>query len=155
HQPNEITPWLTAAFLADVRENHPRMAVPDGASPCHCPNPQGKEHWHNWVVMLDDIDCPSGAQFVTDLLSARDNHLRRHPDEHDALLLIATSSRWNPDWESVWRPPWKLAPAEPDRARTIPRCREAGYAHWTGPASDQAPPRLYPVLLESLDIAET
>jgi hypothetical protein len=155
HQPKEIIPWLTAAFLADVRENHPRMAAPDGASPCNCPESKRTEHWHNWVVLLDDIDCPSGAQFVTDLLGAREEHLRQRPDEHDALLCIATSGRWNPDWESVWRPPWKPAPAEPGRARTIPLCRKASYAHWTCSASDQSPPRLYPVLLEPLDIGET
>lgn len=97
-EPAEITKWLTAAFLADVRESHPRMAAPDGHrfSQCECLNvDKAVRHWHNWVILLDNIDHPGGASFITDLLAAREAHLRQHPGEYDALLIIATSGRWN------------------------------------------------------------
>jgi len=155
-QPAEMTAWLTAAFLADVRENHPRMAVPDPKSPCACDNPDKLRHWHNWVLLLDNIDNEVGKRFVTDLLAARQRHLRRRPDDHDALLIIAASGRWNPDWESGWRAPWKPSPGGPDSARTVPQCRGASYEHWaSGPASELPQPMHYPVLLEPLSIDET
>jgi hypothetical protein len=130
-KPTEITEWLTAAFLADVRESHPRMAKPDRLSRCSCPspNPDQPRHWHNWVLLLDNIDHPGGAEFVTDLLAARDRHLRQHPDERDPLLVVATSGRWDPRWEAGWRAPWRSPPPE-GTARPVRRCRAANYKDW-------------------------
>src|SRR5439155_32393 len=63
-QPDEATDWLTAAFLADVREDHVRMAKPDEGSSCPCANPDRLRHWHNWVLLLDNVDHPGGAAFL-------------------------------------------------------------------------------------------
>jgi hypothetical protein len=70
-EPREITDWLTAAFLADIRDSHPRMAAPDRFSRCVCPNPNNARHWHNWVLLLDNIDHPGGAKFITDAMKER------------------------------------------------------------------------------------
>lgn len=155
-QPPEITEWLSAAFLADIRESHPRMAAPDRHSRCACPNPDKASHWHNWVFLLDNIDHPGGAEFVMDVLAARERHLRRHPGEHDALLIVATSGRWNSHWESGgWRAPWQSPLDNTGRARTVPLCREANYGHWADQASEAPRSPYYPVLLEPLTIDET
>ncbi|MGH3852974.1 MAG: hypothetical protein ACRDR6_05640 [Pseudonocardiaceae bacterium] len=154
-KPPEITDWLTAAFLADIRESHPRMATPDRLSRCSCPNPDQARHWHNWVLLLDNIDHPAGARFVTDLIAARKRHLRRHPDEHDALLVVATSGRWDSHWESGWRAPWHSPLENTGRARTVRLCREANYGHWADQASEAPQYPYYPVLLEPLTIDET
>jgi hypothetical protein len=155
-QPADMTAWLTAAFLADIRENHPRMAAPEPGSPCACDNPDKRRHWHNWVLLLDNLDAPGGAEFIGNLLAARNRHLREHPNDHDPLLIIATSGRWNPDWEAGWRPPWQVQPDKPDRTRTVPRCRDASYEHWAGEQPlEHTHPRHYPVLLEPLSIDET
>jgi hypothetical protein len=159
-KPTDITDWLTAAFLADIRESHPRMAAPDRLSRCSCPNPDKSRHWHNWVLLLDNIDHPGGTKFVTDLLAARERHLWQHPDEHDALLVVATSGRWDSHWESRWRAPWHSALGDTGRARTVPLCREAitgtgPYGHWAGHASEAPRSPYYPVLLEPLAIDET
>ncbi len=155
-QPAAMTAWLAAAFLADVRENHPRMAVPDPRSRCACDNPERLRHWHNWVLLLDNIDHRGGTEFVSDLVAARERHLRRHPDDHDGLLIIATSGRWNPDWESDWRAPWLPVPDRHARARTVPRHRQAGYEDWGAESAHEHPrPKHYPVLLEPLSIDET
>jgi hypothetical protein len=153
--PTEITDWLTAAFLADIRESHPRMATPDRLSRCVCARPDNARHWHNWVLLLDNIDHPGGARFVADLLAARERHLRQHPGEHDALLVIATSGRWDSHWQSGWRAPWQSSLSNAGRARTVPLCREANYDHWTGQASEAPRSPYYPALLEPLTIEET
>jgi hypothetical protein len=153
-KPTEITEWLIAAFLADIRESHPRMAAPDRLGRCSCPNPDKTRHWHNWVLLLDNIDHPGGARFVTDLLAARERHLRGHPDGHDALLVVATSGRWDRHWESGWLAPWCSPLENTGRARTVPRCREANYAHWADQASEAPRSPYYPVLLEPLTIDE-
>lgn len=154
--PDEMTPWLTAAFLADVRENHPRMATPDPYSPCACKNPSKIRHLHNWIVLLDNIDHEGGARFLSDLSVARERHLRHNSDDHDALVVIATSGRWNPEWESAWRPPWQPTSKVNDLSQVVPRCRDAGYRSWyVNAAARNGPSRWYPVLLEPLEIDET
>lgn len=146
----KITEWLTAAFLADVRESHSRMAKPDRLTRC-CSNPGKGRHWHNWVLLLDDIDHPGGERFVTDLIATRDRHFREHQDEHDPLLVVATSGRWDPRWETWWRAPWLgVGPAEP-----VPSCSEARYERWADQASKAPRSPYYPVLLEPLTIDET
>jgi hypothetical protein len=154
-EPTEITDWLTAAFLADIRENHPRMAAPDRLSRCVCPNPDNARHWHNWVLLLDNIDHTGGARFVADLLAARERQQRQHPDEHDALLIIATSGRWDSHWESGWRAPWHSSLSNTGRGWTVPLCREANYGHWADQTSEPSRSPYYPVLLEPLTIEET
>jgi len=154
-EPTKITDWLTAAFLADIRESHPRMAAPDRFTRCVCPNPSKARHWHNWVLLLDNIDHPGGARFVTDLLAARERRLRNHPDEHDALLVVATSGRWDSHWESGWRAPWQCPQDNISRARAVPLCHEANYGHWADQASEAPRSPYYPVLLEPLTIDET
>lgn len=153
-EPTEITDWLTAAFLADIRESHPRMAKPDRFSHCICQKPDNSRHWHNWVLLLDNVDHPGGARFITDLIDSRKRHLRRNSNQHDALLVIATSGRWDSRWESEWRAPWKSSLGNTGRERTVPLCHEANYGHWAPPPD---PPRspYYPVLLEPLAIDET
>ena len=154
--PGSLGSWLTAAFLADVRENHPRMARPDPGSPCVCGGEDRRRHWHNWVLLLDDIDHGAGGQFLKDLSIARDRGLRRDSKAYDPLLVIATSGQWNHDWGVEWRPVWIPEPNSPDRVRTVVRCREASYRHWYGGQDpDTAPAWHYPVLLEPLDISET
>lgn len=153
--PMEITDWLTAAFLADIRESHPRMATPDRLSRCVCTHPDNTRHWHNWVLLLDNIDHPGGARFVADLLAARERHLRQHPGEHDGLLVITTSGRWDSHWQSGWRAPWQSSLSNSGRARTVPLCREANYDHWIDQASEAPRSPYYPVLLEPLTIEET
>ncbi|MEO7195078.1 MAG: hypothetical protein ABIZ05_09675 [Pseudonocardiaceae bacterium] len=154
-KPTEITDWLTAAFLADIRESHPRLAAPDRFSRDCCPNQDKARHWHNWVLLLDNIDHPGGMRFVTDLLAARERHLREYPGEHDALLVVATSGRWNSLWESRWRAPWRAPLGTPGRARAVPQCREASYGHWADQAAEAPRSPTYPVLLEPLTIDET
>lgn len=152
--PASMTAWLTSAFLADVRDNHPRLATPDPRSPCVCGGRDNPRHWHNWVLLLDNIDRWAGRQFLKDLQDARERQLRSRSGDHDALLVIATSGRWNYDWEQEWRPPWRPEPDTPDRERTIVRCGDAGYDHWRGESRQDPPPRQYPVLLEPLSVDE-
>jgi hypothetical protein len=154
-EPTEITDWLTAAFLADIRESHPRMGAPDRFSRCVCPDPDKARHWHNWVLLLDNIDHPGGARVIRDLLAARERRLRQHPDEYDALLVISTSGRWDSHWESGWRAPWQSPLDDISRARAVPLCREANYGHWADQASGAPRSPYYPVLLEPLTINET
>jgi hypothetical protein len=148
-----ITEWLTAAFLADVRESHLRMAKPDGLSQCDCsrPNQDKVRHWHNWVLLLDNIDHPGGMRFVRNLLAARDRHLWQHPGEHDPLLVVATSGRWDRHWETEWRAPWRSPQENTGPARTVSRCSEACYKDWAG-QEPRSP--YYPVLLDPLTIDE-
>ncbi|WP_246258389.1 hypothetical protein [Amycolatopsis anabasis] len=152
-----VTAWLTAAFLTDVRENHRAMSAPEPRSPCDCVNPGKVRHLHNWVLLLDNVDHPGGAEFLADLTDARNRYRRQHPDEReasDALLVIATSGRWLKEWESPWRPPWQPDPAAPDRLRSVPPCHAASYDHWAeGPANSRPSP-YYPVTLDPLRIEE-
>jgi hypothetical protein len=155
-QPAEATDWLTAAFLADVREDHPRMATADEGSVCPCTNPDKLRHWHNWGLLLDNLDHAAGATFLADLLAARERHLQRDIGDHDPLLIIGTSGRWNTDWEYGWRPPWHPEPGQSSWTRAVPSCQAASYEHWVGQSdTDRPPPRHYPVLLEPLDVDET
>ena len=154
--PQDMTEWLTSAFLADVMENHLRMAVPDEGSPCKCNDAKKRPHRHNWVLLLDNIERPGGATFLEDLRTAQESHLRQSPGDPDPLLIIATSGRWNPAWESRWCPPWLAEAGRQGRSRTVPRCGGASYEHWLGGSMpEHLPTRAYPVLLEPLDIART
>jgi hypothetical protein len=128
-KPTEITEWLTAAFLTDVRDSHPRMAAPDRFSRCSCRNPSKARHSHNWVLLLDNVDHPGGTTFIVDLLAARERHLRQHPSEHDPLVIVATSGRWDSHWEAGWWAPWHATAENTDRVRTVLRCHEANYEH--------------------------
>lgn len=149
HDRASMTSWLTQAFLADVRESHLRMAVGEPGARCACDD--RKRHYHNWVLLLDNLHHNGGIEFVADLQAARDRHVALHPDDHDPVLVIASSGRWNTDWETTWRPPWQAAPLEADGLETVPRCRAAKYEHWNGLADrDGKPPTYYPVLLEPL-----
>jgi hypothetical protein len=142
-----MTSWLTQAFLADVRESHPRMAVGEPGARCACDD--RKRHYHNWILLLDNLHHDGGIEFIADLQAARDRHA--HPDDHDPLLVIASSGRWNPDWETTWRAPWQAAPLEADGLEAVPRCRAAKYEHWKNQANDANElPTYYPVLLEPL-----
>lgn len=148
-----VTAWLTEAFLADVRESHARLAAHDADRECGtCLGADSTRHWHNWMLLLDNIDHPGGTKLVSDLLAARERHLRQHPHDHDALLVVATSGRWNPHWQLGWRPPWAPRSDDAGPARRVPSCSDADYRHW----ADQPPGfgRVwhYPVLLEALDI---
>ncbi|HEY2762826.1 MAG TPA: hypothetical protein VGJ13_02235 [Pseudonocardiaceae bacterium] len=153
-QPATMTGWLTEAFLADVRESHARLARRDPKSLCACPNKTEKKdrHYHNWTLLLDNLDHGGGARFIDDLLAAQARYLRGHYGVHDPLLIIGTSGRWNPDLATGWRPPWNSEPRESDGLRTIPRCDDASYQEW---ADVRMPRRHYPVLLEPLTIGET
>jgi hypothetical protein len=131
------------------------MSAPDLYSSCSC-DADGTRHLHNWILLLDNLHCPGGHQFVADLLAARERHLRLRPGDHDALVLIASSGRWHREWETDWLPPWKPPEGQPERLRVVPRCRNANYDHWAETAdSTRRPSPHYPVLLEPLDIAET
>jgi hypothetical protein len=155
NDPAFMTSWLTAAFLADVRESYQRMSGAESNASCHCDNPRNTRHIHNWVLLLDNIDHPGGTGLLADLLAARDEYERAHLGDHDALLVIATSGRWAPAWGAGWRPPWEAEPAAVDGPRTVPWCHQAGYEHWAGDRMDLAPPTYYPVLLEPRRPAET
>lgn len=151
-EPEAMTAWLTSAFLADVRENHLVMARSEPGSPCACENQAGKKHVHNWVVLLDNLD-QGGFGFLADIVAARERHLKQH-NEHDPLLLVGTSGRWNHEWETHWYAPWKSVGSKPDEVRIVPRCRDAG--HWrANPDVERPPGTVYPVLLERLEIEET
>lgn len=148
-----MTDWLVDAFLADVRAGYPRAATVDLRNRCTCENPATPRHLHNWVLLLDNVDHPAGETFVADLVAARERHLQRRPGDHDPLLLVGTSGRWERKWETSWRPPWQ---AEPDHRTAVPVCRAASYQHWSGTVTDarrRSP--FYPVLLEPLTIDET
>jgi hypothetical protein len=152
----EMTDWLTEAFLADVRADYLRTAGPDLRNPCTCENPASPRHLHNWVLLLDNMDHPVGRTFVADLLAARERHLRRAPDDHDPLLLVGTSGRWDREWESAWQPPWPAEPDRQSRGRVVPGCRAADYDDWAGTrAGAHLRSPYYPVLLEPLTIDET
>lgn len=153
--PVSLTAWLTAAFLADVRESHPRLAKPDPRSPCVCGVANGRRHLHNWVLLLDNIDHGFGEQFLTDFQAARDRQSLDVQGDPDPLLIIASSGRWHYEWEDNWRPVWKPEPYPPDRQRTVAYCHDASYDHWIESGGQGSPPRYYPVLLESLSDRET
>jgi hypothetical protein len=152
-RPEEVTQWLVEAFLADVREGHRRLSSPDPYSPCDCLGTGRLRHRHSWVLLLDNIDRPAGATFVRDLLDARGRHLKADPDEHDPLLVLASSGRWDPTWESRWLAPWK-SPAGAERVRTVPPVGHATYAHWANSDTQRAS-WYFPVLLEPLSEEET
>ncbi|MGP4017712.1 hypothetical protein [Saccharopolyspora sp. 5N708] len=116
-------------------------------------NPARQPHLHNWIVLLDNVDHGGGFRFIEDITAARERHLRQH-EEHDPLLIIATSGRWHPDWESDWHPPWKSVESKPDDVSVVPRCRNVG--HWRTNPAERWPTATYlPVLLEPLKIEET
>lgn len=153
-EPETMTRWLTSAFLADVRENHPVMAKPEHKSNCGCEKAKGRPHEHNWVVLLDNIDHGGGFQFLDDITAARERQLRQHGNRHDQLLFLATSGRWYPEWESDWHPPWRAAATKPDDVQIVPRCSDAGY--WRTREDVSRPSGAYlPVLLEPLRDEET
>jgi len=154
-----MTAWLTSAFLADIRENQPRLAKPEPGSPCECEHPNRAKirHFHNWMLLLDNVDQPAGEEFVEQLIQARERHLRDQPGGHDALAVIATSGRWDSAWEEdLWCPPWTMPPDPPGDRRPVPSCRAATYRDWD---RDRVPeilrPWIFPVLLEPLSIDET
>jgi hypothetical protein len=151
-QPAVMVGWLTSAFLADIRDSQPRLAKPDPRSDCACPNKSTGRHYHNWLLLLDNLDHPGGVEFVEDLLAARERHLHLHPGQHDALLVIGTSGRWHDVLTTGWRPPWQARPLAPDGLHTVPCAPDASYRHWS-----QLEPRTphYPVRLEPLTIDET
>ncbi|TWF93482.1 hypothetical protein FHU35_15326 [Saccharopolyspora dendranthemae] len=152
-EPEALTAWLTSAFLADVRESHPVMARSEPGSTCSCENLTAKKHVHNWVVLLDNLDQQGGFDFLDDIVAARERHIRQH-NEHDPLLLVGTSGRWNHEWEMHWYAPWKSITSKPDEVRIVPRCRDAGY--WrTDPEAEKPLGHFHPVLLERLEIEET
>jgi hypothetical protein len=156
NDPTFMTNWLTAAFLADVRESHRRMSDREAGTSCACANPQRRQHIHNWVLLLDNIDHPGGATLLAALLSARRQYELQHDDGHDALLVVATSGRWDPGWGAGWRPPWEAEPAVPDGVRTVAWCHQATHENWAGQTrGDLVPPTYYPVLLEPHRTNET
>lgn len=151
--PAEMTSWLMSAFLADVRERYAVMAKAEPKSPCECANPAGQPHLHNWLVLLDNVDHGGGFRFLEDLTVARERYPRQH-EESDPLLVIATSGRWHPDWESDWHPPWKSTENRPADVSVVPRCASVG--HWRTKPDGVRPTATYlPVLLEPLKIEET
>jgi hypothetical protein len=142
--------WLTSAFLADVRESYPRLAKPDPRSDCACPNKTDGKHYHNWLLLLDNLDYPGGVEFLADLQAARDRHLREREGQHDPLLIIGTSSRWIGDLTAGWRPPWHGGPPESDDNRVpVPSCAGASYRDWAR-HRPRTRPHHYPVLLDPL-----
>lgn len=153
--PTELTALLTVAFLADVRANHSHMARADEGSRCHCD--RTGHHWHNWVLLLDNVNHQRGGRFLEDMLAARRRHLRSREGDHDPLLLMATDGRWNSQWEPVWRPIWQREPsgAGAQLQRTVLSCRDAKYDHWAA-ALPVASPRTphFPVRLEPLDVLQ-
>lgn len=149
--PKAMVGWLTSAFLADVRESQPKLARRDPGSPCGCPDPSTGRHLHNWLLLLDNLDHAGGAEFVEDLLAARDGHLRHNPGQHDALLLVATSGKWTAEQNVGWRPPWQAEPIQSDGLTTVPGSAKATYQHW----AKQRPTPYYPVRIEPLTIDET
>lgn len=149
--PAELTALLTLAFLADVRANHSHMARADEGSECHCS--RDGHHWHNWVLLLDNVNHQGGGRFLEDMLASRRRHLRSREGDHDPLLLIATDGRWNSQWEPLWRPIWQreASDAGVQLQRTVLSCRDAKYEHWEGlPAGNPRTPH-FPVRLEPLD----
>ena len=141
--------WLMAAFLADVRESQERLSRADLGSRCRCDRPSRPRHWHNWLLLLDNVDHPDGERFLRDLTTAREQVLAHDRNAHDPLLVMATSGRWNPGWEPDWRPPWLSAATV--KARTVQSCRHADYDDW---AAESTSP-YYPVLLAALTLRET
>jgi hypothetical protein len=152
-----VTDWLTAAFLGDVRENHRRMAKPEEGSPCACDNSERRKHWHNWVLLLDDVDNPGGVEFLADLASARDAYLAQHPSDHeahDALLVVGTSGRWHREWNHAWLAPWKRPSAAPPTVRPVVKCQDASYDDWATLKGSALKSPYYPVMLDPQPISE-
>ncbi|MFE6612186.1 hypothetical protein [Amycolatopsis sp. NPDC057786] len=150
-----VNEWLMAAFLGDVRENHPRLAKPEEKSPCTCDISPQRRHWHNWVVVLDDVDHAGGTEFLADLIAARERYAVQHPndrDAHDALLVIATSGRWHDDWGTAWLAPWKPASGAPPAVRPIADCEEASYDDWANPGNGALDSPYYPVRISPQSI---
>ncbi|MEV6910436.1 hypothetical protein [Amycolatopsis sp. NPDC051071] len=145
-----VNEWLVAAFLGDVRENHRRMAKPEEKSPCSCDLTPQRRHWHNWVLLLDDVDHAGGTEFLADLIAARERYAVQHPNDHeahDALLIIATSGRWHGDWGTAWLAPWKPASGAPPAVRPVAECEEASYEDWANAAGGALASPYYPVRL--------
>ncbi len=150
-----VTEWVMAAFLGDVRANHPRLAKPEEKSPCTCDLSQQRRHWHNWVVALDDVDHAGGTEFLADLITARERYAVQHPNDreaHDALLVVATSGRWHEDWGTAWLAPWKPASGAPPAVRPMVDCEEASYDDWANVANGALESPYYPVRLSSQSI---
>ena len=148
---------LADAFMADVRENHARMAVADQHSSCAC-GPEARQHWHNWVLLLDNIDQESGREFVATLLRARTQGYGL--TDHDPLLIVATSGRWIDEWDAAWLPVWKQSDRGEHAAHPVPSVRSTTYATWSEVVGEPtAPPEpgyspYLPVLLEPLQPEE-
>ncbi len=145
-----VTEWLIAAFLGDVRENHRKMAKPEEKSPCSCELTPRRKHWHNWVLLIDDVDHAGGTEFLADLIAARERYVVQHPNDreaHDALLIIATSGRWHGDWGTAWLAPWKPVASAPPAVRPVAECDETSYEAWANPASGVLASPYYPVML--------
>jgi len=148
---DEITAWLMDAFLADVRDNYPRMAKGDPKGSCGCEVPGKGPHWHNWVLLLDDADQPAGVQFLEEITQARQRQAQGPPeDRYDPLLIVAASGRWNRSWQHAWRPPWERGPASPAGPRNVPGCQQASYEDWQVPRAEGQPSPYFPVLIEPL-----
>ncbi|QXV58119.1 hypothetical protein CVV72_14775 [Amycolatopsis sp. TNS106] len=152
-----VTEWLIAAFLGDVRENHRRMAKPEEKSPCSCDLSERRRHWHNWVLLLDDVHHAGGTEFLADLIAARERYVLHHPndrDTHDALLIVATSGRWHQDWGTAWLAPWKPEASAPPAVRPVVACEEAGYEDWANPRAGELESPYYPVMLTPQPIGQ-
>jgi hypothetical protein len=145
-EPARLAAELADAFLADVREDLPRLARADEAAECSCTGTGGRRHWHNWVLLLDDVDHPAAAAFLRDLLQARERHLGRHPGDWDQLLLIGTSRTWRHTWEPAWQPVWAAAGQGPARRAVLP-VRDCHRADWQFSGTADGP---YAYLLATL-----
>src|SRR5262249_3988002 len=67
-------------------------------------------------------------------------------DAHDALLVVATSGRWQTEFSTAWRPPWDLRTR--GRLRTVPLGHEASYGNWADTPLGVPESPYYPVFLD-------
>ena len=156
--PPRLADALADAFLSDVYENHERMAGVDESASCGCVPGDGAgsgKHWHNWVLLLDNIDQESGREFVAAVLGARER-LRRDRRVHDPLLIVATSGRWIDDFDEAWLPVWQQPGHDDTSLHPLPALRSANYAAWAGVVGEPTVPPgpgfspYLPVMLEPL-----
>lgn len=125
HEPDadeDVHEVLWSALLADLREEFRRGR-------------RAEERPINCVVLLDNVDNPSGRALLSGLMLARSRMRRADPEYGDPLTVVATSRNA--------RPTWAITTLD-----AVPTVEEASSAHYE--TRRHREPDWYPVRLREL-----